>query len=231
MEYKKNSQVEIEITDTGVSGEGIGKIDGFTLFVKDAVQGDKVLALLTKVKKNYAYARCEKVLVPSPFRIEPRCPIYKPCGGCQLQAVAYDKQLQIKQQKVFGNLQRIGGFAAEEIESVMEPIIGMDDPYHYRNKAQYPIGVDKDGNPVAGFYAGRTHSIIPGTDCCIGAETDGVILREILAFMKRYQISAYQEESGRGLVRHVLIRTGFTTGEIMVCLVINGTKLPKADRS
>ena len=98
----------------------------------------------------------------------------------------------------------------------------MDDPYHYRNKAQYPIGVDKDGNPVAGFYAGRTHSIIPGTDCCIGAETDGVILREILAFMKRYQISAYQEESGRGLVRHVLIRTGFTTGEIMVCLVING---------
>ena len=226
MEYKKNSQVEIEITDTGVSGEGIGKIDGFTLFVKDAVQGDKVLALLTKVKKNYAYARCEKVLVPSPFRIEPRCLIYKPCGGCQLQAVAYDKQLQIKQQKVFGNLQRIGGFAAEEIESVMEPIIGMDDPYHYRNKAQYPIGVDKDGNPVAGFYAGRTHSIIPGTDCCIGAETDGVILREILAFMKRYQISAYQEESGRGLVRHVLIRTGFTTGEIMVCLVINGKKLP-----
>ena len=226
MEYKKNSQVEIEITDTGVSGEGIGKIDGFTLFVKDAVQGDKVLALLTKVKKNYAYARCEKVLVPSPFRIEPRCPIYKPCGGCQLQAVAYDKQLQIKQQKVFGNLQRIGGFAAEEVESVMEPIIGMDDPYHYRNKAQYPIGVDKDGNPVAGFYAGRTHSIIPGTDCCIGAETDGVILREILAFMKQYQISAYQEESGRGLVRHVLIRTGFTTGEIMVCLVINGKKLP-----
>ena len=223
MEYKKNSQVEIEITDTGVSGEGIGKIDGFTLFVKDAVQGDKVLALLTKVKKNYAYARCEKVLVPSPFRIEPRCPIYKPCGGCQLQAVAYDKQLQIKQQKVFGNLQRIGGFAAEGIESVMEPIVGMDDPYHYRNKAQYPIGVDKDGNPVAGFYAGRTHSIIPGTDCCIGAETDGVILREILAFMKRYQISAYQEESGRGLVRHVLIRTGFTTGEIMVCLV---KKLP-----
>ena len=108
----------------------------------------------------------------------------------------------------------------------MEPIVGMDDPYHYRNKAQYPIGVDKDGNPVAGFYAGRTHSIIPGTDCCIGAETDGVILREILAFMKRYQISAYQEESGRGLVRHVLIRTGFTTGEIMVCLVINGKKLP-----
>ena len=108
----------------------------------------------------------------------------------------------------------------------MEPIVGMDDPYHYRNKAQYPIGVDKDGNPVAGFYAGRTHSIIPGTDCCIGAETDGVILREILAFMKQYQISAYQEESGRGLVRHVLIRTGFTTGEIMVCLVINGKKLP-----
>ena len=123
------------------------------------MQGDKVLALLTKVKKNYAYARCEKVLVPSPFRIEPRCPIYKPCGGCQLQAVAYDKQLQIKQQKVFGNLQRIGGFAAEEIESVMEPIVGMDDPYHYRNKMQFPVGLSKDGRGEIGFYAGRTHSI------------------------------------------------------------------------
>ena len=100
MEYKKNSQVEIEITDTGVSGEGIGKIDGFTLFVKDAVQGDKVLALLTKVKKNYAYARCEKVLVPSPFRIEPRCPIYKPCGGCQLQHLSYKGQLKCKRQQV-----------------------------------------------------------------------------------------------------------------------------------
>lgn len=229
MEYKKNSKLEVTITDLGVNGEGIGKVDGYTLFVKDAVVGDTVVALITKPKKNYAYARCEKVLVPSPFRVATRCKFAGPCGGCQLQMVSYDKQLQMKQDKVRTNLIRIGGFEDTYIDQIMEPIAGMTEPFHYRNKAQYPVAINKDGKPVAGFYAGRTHSIIANTDCKLGANPDELILSEILKFMEQEKVSAYDEEKHKGLIRHVLIRTGFTTGEIMVCLVINGTTLPKGD--
>jgi len=165
MEYKKNTKLEVTITDMGMQGEGIGKVDGYTLFVKDAMVGDTIEALITKPKKNYAYARCEKVLKPSPFRIEPVCKLHKKCGGCQLMAMDYKKQLMLKTDKVKNNLIRLGGFDADFVDRVTEPIIGMDDPYRYRNKAQYPIGTDKEGNPIAGFYAGRTHSIIANTDC------------------------------------------------------------------
>lgn len=230
MDFRKNSKVTLTITDIGVSGEGIGKMDGYTFFVKDAIPGDEVSALITKPKKNYAYARCEKVLTPSPFRMEPVCSCYRPCGGCQLQAMSYEKQLEMKQQKVKNNLMRIGGFEETFIESIMEPIAGMENPLNYRNKAQYPVGTDKEGKPVAGFYAGRTHSIIPNTDCKLGANTDGVILREVLSFMEDNHIAPYREEEGKGLVRHILIRTGFTTGEIMVCIVINGKELPHGNK-
>lgn len=221
MEFAKNDMVTVCIEDMGADGEGIGKVEGFTLFVKDAIIGDTVEAKIVKSKKNYAYARLEKVLTPSPFRVEPRCDLHRKCGGCQIQAMSYKRQLQFKQDKVKNNLLRIGGFSEEEIETVMEPIVGMEEPFRYRNKAQYPIGQDKDGNPVAGFYAGRTHSIIPNTDCYLGREENKEILETILAYMKKYQVPSYDEESGKGLIRHVLIRTGFDSGEIMVCLVIN----------
>lgn len=229
MEYKKNSRLEVEITDLGVNGEGIGKVEGYTLFVKDAVVGDTVLALITKPKKNYAYAKCEKVLVPSPFRVTPACACAGPCGGCQLQMVSYDRQLQMKQDKVRTNLIRIGGFEESFVDEIMEPIAGMEEPFHYRNKAQYPVAPDKNGNPIAGFYAGRTHSIIANTECKLGAKCDEAILNAVLDFMKDKKIPAYDEQTQKGLVRHVLIRTGYTTGQIMVCLVINGKKLPYAD--
>lgn len=228
--YQKNDVVRITIEDIGNDGEGIGKADGYTLFVKDAVIGDVIEARITKCKKNYGYARVEKVVEPSPFRVEPRCPFHRQCGGCQIQAMAYEKQLAYKQNKVKNHLQRIGGFLPEQIDAVMEPIVGMEEPWHYRNKAQYPVGYDKNGEPVVGFYAGRTHDIIANTDCPLGPSENKAILEAVLAYMKENGVSAYRETTGEGLVRHVLIRTGFATGEIMVCLVINGKKLPAEEK-
>lgn len=220
--YQKNDLVTVTIEDIGTDGEGIGKVEGFTLFVKDAVVGDVVEARITKAKKQYAYARLEKLLTVSPFRTEPKCPWHRQCGGCQIQALDYAKQLEYKQNKVRNHLIRIGGFGADLIDRVMESIVGMEEPYRYRNKAQYPVGTDRDGHVVTGFYAGRTHTIIPSTECYLGAEENKEILEILIAHMEKYRIPAYDEETGKGQVRHVLIRKGFSTGEIMVCVVING---------
>lgn len=228
--YKKNDIVTITIEDIGNDGEGIGRADGYTLFVKDAVIGDAIEARITKCKKNYGYARVEKVVTPSPFRVEPKCPFHRQCGGCQIQAMRYERQLVYKQNKVRNHLQRIGGFSPEQLNKVMEPIVGMKEPWHYRNKAQYPVGYDRAGNLVVGFYAGRTHDIIANTDCPLGPPENQAILETLLAFMKENGVSAYRENTGEGLVRHVLIRTGFASGEIMVCLVINGKRLPGEEK-
>lgn len=227
--YKKNDRVTVTIEDMGMDGEGIGKADGYTLFIKDAVIGDLVEAKIMKAKKNYAYARLEKVLKPSPFRVKPLCNYARVCGGCQLQAVSYEEQLRFKERKIFRDLVHIGGFSEEEIEKVMEPVVGMETPFYYRNKAQYPIGTDKEGKPVAGFYAGRTHSIIANTDCKLGLTINGAILEAVLTFMEQNHITAYDETLHKGLMRHVLIRCGFATKEIMVCPVINGKDFPKAE--
>ena len=221
MEFQKNDCVTVTIEDIGSDGEGIGKVDGFTLFVKDAVIGDTVEAKIVKNKKHYAYARLEKVITPSPFRVEPKCPYHRQCGGCQIQAMSYEKQLEFKQEKIRNNLIRIGGFSPEYIDARMEPIVGMEEPYRYRNKAQYPVGTDKNGNIITGFYAGRTHSIISNTNCLLGARENEEILNTILDYMRDNKVSAYDELTGQGLVRHILIRKGFTSGEIMVCIVIN----------
>lgn len=237
MEFRKNETVTVTIEDMGSGGEGIGKTDGFTLFVKDAVIGDTVEARIVKNKKSYAYARLEKVIVPSPFRVEPACAFHRQCGGCQLQAVSYEKQLIFKQEKIRNSLIRIGGFEPEYVDRCMEPIVDMASDeggrvqgklasqrpmLRYRNKAQYPIGTDRNGNVIAGFYAGRTHDIIANTGCVLGAEENEAVLDCVLDYMRRNHVSAYNEASGTGLVRHVLIRKGFSSGEIMVCLVVNG---------
>ncbi len=230
MKYKKNDIVTVTIEDIGNDGEGIGKTDGYTLFVKDAVIGDVVEARITKCKKNYGYARVEKVVTPSSFRVEPKCSFHKRCGGCQIQAMRYDRQLVFKQDKIRNNLLRIGGFPAALIDTVIEPVVGMEEPWHYRNKAQFPVGYDKEGNLITGFYAGRTHDIIANTDCALGAPENQLILEAVLSYMRDNHVTAYREDTGEGLVRHVLIRTGFWSGEIMVCLVVNGTKLPAAEK-
>ena len=228
--FKKNDMVTVEITDIGVDGEGIGKVDGYTLFIKDAIIGDVIEAKIMKAKKNYGYARLMNIITPSEYRVEePVCPMARKCGGCQIQEMTYARQLQFKEGKVRGNLLRIGEVPEELLERVSEPIVGMDNPFHYRNKAQFPIGTDKEGNIITGFYAGRTHSIISNANCALGVAVNEEILKCILDFMKEYKISAYDEEKHKGLVRHVLIRYGFTTKEIMVCLVINGNYLPHGE--
>ena len=226
----KNDIVTVEITDIGVSGEGIGHVDGYTLFIKDAVIGDVVEAKVMKAKKNYGYARLMKVITPSEYRVEPKCAFARRCGGCQIQEMSYDRQLVFKDQKIRGNLERIGGFTKDQIDTVMQPVVGMEHPFGYRNKAQFPFGTDKEGNPITGFYAGRTHDIIANTDCALGVEQNKEILEIILQYMRENKIKSYDEKTGKGLIRHALIRYGFKTKEIMVCLVVNGKKLPKAER-
>lgn len=223
---QKNDELILKIEDMGVDGAGIGKADGMTFFVKDAVIGDVVRAKVMKLKKTYGYARLMELLEASPDRVEPKCPYYRQCGGCQIQALSYEKQLEFKERKVRNNLERIGGFS----EIPMEPIVGMEEPYHYRNKAQFPVGTDKDGHIVTGFYAGRTHTIIPNRDCALGLPVNREILDLAIDFMEKYHVSAYDEKTGKGLVRHVLIRCGFTSKEKMVCLIINGKSLPHSEK-
>ncbi len=274
--YQKNEIVELQITDLGSEGEGIGKIDGFPFFVKGALPGDTIRASVMKAKKNMAFARLQEILTPSPDRIEAPCPVFGRCGGCQLMHLSYPAQLRYKEQKVKNALQRIGGIAEEELDAVMEPILGMTanpTPLRYRNKTQVPFGKDREGNTIYGFYAGRTHAVIPCKDCLLGAEENKDILEIVRQWMEENHVQPYDETNGRGLLRHVLIRKGFHTTEnedlpdgkslkrlkvpnprsgcdkefeefpmtgagspkqslgadIMVCLVINGKKLPKKE--
>ena len=226
-QMKKNEQFTVTIEDYSSEGLGIGKTDaGFVWFIKDTVIGDTVLAAATKVKKNYGLARLVKVLKKSEFRAEPPCPIAGKCGGCQLQQMSYEAQLKFKKDKVYNDLLRIGDVEKEVLDKTFEPVVGMADPFRYRNKAQFPIARNKEGRIIAGFYAGRTHSVIECEDCLLGVKENKIILDKIIAWMERYDIDPYDEASGKGLVRHVLIRKGFKSGELMVCLVINGRSLP-----
>lgn len=227
---KKNEIVTVTIEDMARTGEGIGHADGMALFVKDALIGDTVRARITKPKKSYAYARCEEILKPSKDRCPARCPVARQCGGCKIQELKYESQLDFKTKMVRDCLMRIGGFAESDLH--MRPIIGMEDPFRYRNKAQYPIGyVKKNGGKklAAGFYAGRTHNIIEVDDCALTPEINEPIVRTLLNHMRKYGISAYDEATGKGMVRHLLIREGFHSGEVLVCPVINGERFPYAD--
>ena len=234
--FEKNDILELQIEAIGSEGEGIAHANGYTLFVKDTVPGDRIEARVVKAGKSYGYARCERIIEPSKDRIEPVCPISKRCGGCQFQHLSYEAELKFKQEKVFNCIKRIGGFSDEAIP--MLPIIGCEEIMHYRNKAQFPVGVNKAGETVTGFYAERSHEIVDTTKCYIQFEENELILDTLMAFMRKYKISAYEEkinpktkkpEKARGLVRHIMTRKGFATGEIGICVVINGDVLPKAD--
>lgn len=219
---KKDDLITVKIEDLSSDGLGVGHHDGMAFFIKDTVIGDVVEAKIMKLKKTYGYARLMRLLEPSPDRVEPPCPVARQCGGCQIQAMRYPAQLRFKEAKVRSNLIRIGKFE----NPPMELIIGMEQPYRYRNKAQFPIGRDRNGALVAGFYAGRTHDIIACEDCLLGHEVNAQILAIVLHHMEKYGISPYDEQTGAGLVRHVMTRVGFHTEQIMVCIVINGTALP-----
>lgn len=243
---RKNDIIETEIVSMGTEGEGIAKLEGYTLFIKDALVGDVVRACVMKTKKHFGYARLLEILTPSPHRREPVCPVARQCGGCQLQHCSYEQQLTWKEEKVQNCLNRIGGFsvrlaadvqtedANENIQAdsesvIMEPILAMEHPYQYRNKAQFPVGADRSGNPIAGFYAGRTHHIIENSDCAIQHPCNHQIVQAVLRYMREYRVVPYDEKTHMGTVRHILTRVGVHTGEVMVCLVINGTGLPQSE--
>lgn len=234
--FQKNMELELLIVDMGVDGTGIGKAEGVAFFVKDAVIGDRVLIKVMKMKKRYGFGKLLKVLEPSPYRVQPLCEFYRQCGGCQIQALDYAQQLKYKEKKVRSNLQRIGGFSIrdnteyEKQGILFHPIIGMEEPFFYRNKAQFPIGTDKNGKIVTGFYAARSHHIIPNRKCCLGVDINEKVLDIVISFMEDYHITAYDESTGNGLLRHVLVRFGFNTKEIMVCLVVNGKRIPHAQK-
>ena len=234
MSLEKNQEYEITIEDIGNDGEGIGHIDGMAVFVKDTVPGDVARIKIIKDKKKYAYGRLVEIIAPSNDRVDPICPHARRCGGCSIMQVSYEKQLEWKQSKVANCLKRIGGLA--NVEGLMEPIVGMESydgkredenfpAIRYRNKAQFPVGKDKDGNIVIGFYAGRTHSIIDTDVCYLQHPINDEIIKRFRNFLEKYNVEPYNEEKHTGLVRHILTRVGERTGEIMVCVIINGDEL------
>ena len=235
---KKNDIVIIDIEDMTTEGSGIGHAQGMAVFVKDSVIGDRVKAKVMKVKKTYAYARLEELIRDGEGRTLPACPSARACGGCQLQMMTYESQLSFKERRVKNALGRIAGFDEEKLPLL--PILYMGDekqtlpgmppsrPWRYRNKAQFPVGTGADGEPAAGFYAGRTHSIIPQSDCLLGCPENETIRQIVLSHMKKYGIPPYDEKTGTGLVRHILIRKAFATGQIMTVLVLNGETLHAA---
>lgn len=222
---QKNDCVPLLIEDIGADGEGIGRYQGFTLFVKDAVVGDELTVKVLKTKKTYGYAKIESIVTPSPFRVSPRCELASRCGGCQIQQLSYEKQLEYKQNKVKNCIERIAGIK----DFTMEPIVAMEEPYYYRNKSQYPVGLNKEQEVVIGFYAGRTHSIINTNHCYIGDQSNDKILEKVREYIKEVNVPVYNEETHTGLLRHILIRAGFSSKQVMVCLVVNGDKLPKQE--
>ena len=267
--YKKNELIILEITDLTEEGQGVGKKDGLVFFVKDSVMGDVVEARILKVKKNYAYAKVEKLLEASPYRITPLCPVAGKCGGCQLQHLSYEKELAWKEDRIAQSLIRIAGIPEEEVRGKGEGILG-GQTERYRNKAQYPVQNGKElhveteqigensaldrkektakncivdgkreGNINSmsvvrkelsglkmGFYGFHSHRIIETENCLINSEENPLILNCIKEWAREYQISGYEEETGKGLLRHIFLRKGFSTGEILLCLVLNGKNLP-----
>ncbi len=222
---EKNNTYEMTIDALGSNGEGIGRIDGFTVFVEGALPEEVVKVLILKVKKSYGYGKLLEIVKESPYRVVPPCPVAKTCGGCQLQHLSYAGQLAYKARKVKDDLERIGGL--QEVGEV--PIYGMENPWRYRNKAQFPVGMGRDGLAEIGFYAKRSHRIVDTPVCFLQNPVNDEIVAVVRAFLDGFKISAYDEEKHQGLVRHILTRVGRNSGEIMVCIVINGKKLPHSE--
>ncbi len=214
---KKNDIIEVVIVDQDDSGNGIGKLDGFPLFVRHAITGDRVRAVITKLKKSYGYAKTLKVIEPSPVRRDAPCAECRRCGGCQLQEMEYGAQLEFKRKKVQACLSRIGGFK----DLIPDQPVPSENEFRYRNKAQFPVARSRDGKIVAGFYAGRTHDIIPAEDCMLVPDSFGKIVSNVIKWMELYGIEPYDEKNGSGCVRHIFIRRSHMTKEHYVCLVIN----------
>ena len=218
---KKNEEYIVEIIDNGFEGEGIAKIDNYTVFVEGAIKGEKCKILILKTTASHAFAKILEIVEKSEFRCEPDCDTYKRCGGCSMRHIDYDKTLDIKQEKVQNLINK-----TLENKVKVQKVLGMGNPYNYRNKAQYPVGTDKNGKPIFGVFAKRTHEIIPVKECQIQKKISSEIAEFILSEMAKFQISVYNEKTGKGLVRHIITKVGIQTNEIMVIIVINGKEMP-----
>ena len=219
---KKNKEYLVEIIDQGFEGEGIAKIEGFTIFIEGAIKGEKCRILIVKVTSSHAFGKLVEILEKSKYRVEPDCATYKRCGGCNLRHIDYEETLNIKQNTV-QNL--VNKTLNNKIK--VEMTVGMGNPYNYRNKAQYPVGFDKSGEPVMGVYAKRTHEIIPMRNCMIQNPVSEKIANVVLGFFIKNNIPIYNEKNGEGLLRHIVIKVGIKTHEIMCILVLNKKELKK----
>lgn len=217
---EKNRDYIVEISGLTSEGSGVARVEGFTVFVEGGLPNEQAEIRIIKVLKNYAYGKLLRILKTSPGRVDPSCGVVKRCGGCQLQHMSYEAQLQYKTLQVKDAIERLGGLKGVTIHDT----IGMDNPWRYRNKAQFPVGMD--GDVMIGFYANRSHEIINTPQCAIQDAINDNVIQTVREFIKKYDISVYDENTGKGLVRHIMTRKGFMTGEVMVCIVINGDSIP-----
>ena len=219
---EKNKEYIVDIIDNGYEGEGIAKIEDFTIFIPNAIKGEKIKILIVKVLSSYAFGKIIEIINPSEKRIESDCKTYKRCGGCNLRHIKYEETLKMKQ-AIIQNL--VDKNLKQEIK--VQEVLGMENPYNYRNKAQYPLGINKEGKPVLGVFANRTHEIIQINNCYIQNKETEKIAKYVFNFVIRNNISIYDEKTGNGLLRHIVTKIGIKTNEIMCILVINGKELPK----
>ena len=222
---KKNEETVINIDDISSSGFAVGRVNGLAVFVDDAVPGDRLQAHIIKVKKNYAVGRITRIIKASPDRVEALCPVSSRCGGCSFMSMSYDAEKKFKLKMVRDALTRIG-----KIDVPVDEILALDDPLRYRNKGMYPVGYGKDFKTTVGFFAKRTHRIIDCRSCLLTPIEFENIINIISKWISEWGVTLYNEERHTGLLRHIYIRKGFSTGEIMVCLVINGELIPRADQ-
>ena len=222
MPVEKNKEYVVEIIDNGFEGEGIAKINDFTIFVPNAIKGEKVKILIVKVLKSYGYGKIIDLLEKSIDRVKSDCDTYKRCGGCSLRHIKYEKTLEMKQNAVQSLVNK---FLKNKIE--VQKTLGMENPYYYRNKAQYPVGKNSEGKAQIGVFANRTHEIIPIQECYIQNKKSQEVAKFVIEFINANNISAYNEKTRKGLVRHIVTKVGIKTNEIMCVLVINGKEIPK----
>lgn len=222
MPVEKNKEYIVEIIDNGYEGEGIAKINGFTIFIPNCIKGEKVKILIVKVLKSHAFGKIIEILKKSPNRVETDCTTYKRCGGCDLRHIKYEETLKMKQNAVQSLVNKT---LKSKVE--VQSTLGMENPYNYRNKAQYPVGINKEGKPVIGVFANRTHEIIPIKECFIQYKNSQKLAKFILDFIIQNNISIYEEKTGKGLIRHIVTKIGIKTNEIMCIIVINGNNIPK----
>ena len=219
---EKNREYVVNIIDNGFEGEGIAKINNFTIFIPSALKNEKIRILIVKVLSSHAFGKILEIIQPSPYRIESDCNTYKRCGGCSLRHVQYKETLKMKQNAVQSLVNKT---LRDKIE--VEQVLGMENPYHYRNKAQYPLGIDKDGRPIMGVFANRTHEIIPIHTCLIQNQMSESVAKFVFDYIVKNNISIYDEKTGKGLIRHIVTKIAVKTNEVMCILVINGKDIPR----